>query len=63
MIENIREAFVTCLRWAPGIVKESSVAAEVQNGEAGAETPPPEVQIRCIIATGGVDRKLRIFAN
>jgi len=51
VVGNVQEAFATCLRWAPGIVKESSMAAEAQNGEVGggtpkrngAERPPPEV--------------------
>lgn len=68
------ERFVTCLRWAPGIIKNatavSSGADEKQNGaiketpkSKGIEASGPVVQIRCVIATGGVDCKLRVFAN
>ena len=71
VLDDAHERFVTCLRWAPGIVKDvpvgSAAASDGQNGDntglkkgtAGTQ----DVQIRCIIATGGVDRKLRIFAN
>ncbi|KAH7020127.1 nuclear distribution protein nudF [Ilyonectria destructans] len=69
VLADVHERFITCLRWAPGIVK-SSGPVEPENGEVGtptkrngAERAAPEVQIRCIIATGGVDQKLRIFAN
>ncbi|KAF1953040.1 dynein regulator [Byssothecium circinans] len=68
VLRNERERFVTCLRWAPGIVKHVPAAyggaAEGQNGESnGTRAGTSNVQIRCVIATGGVDRTLRIFAN
>ena len=74
VLSDPHERFVTCLRWAPGIAKEMPVvyrgAVEGQNGESngaptgkGTEATTFGVQIRCIIATAGVDRKLRIFAN
>ncbi|KAK4149020.1 LIS-1 2 [Chaetomidium leptoderma] len=52
--------FVTCLRWAPGIVKKAG-----QDGEdmAAVETAASEVQIRCLVATGSVDKVVRIFAD
>jgi platelet-activating factor acetylhydrolase IB subunit alpha len=68
VLEDSHERFVTCLRWAPGVVK--AVAAPdgaIQNGESNGNTkakaPGADIQIRCVIATGGVDCKLRIFAN
>ncbi|KAK4033618.1 LIS-1 2 [Parachaetomium inaequale] len=54
--------FITCLRWAPEIVKK---AAE-QGGErtrAMEKTAASEVQIRCLVATGSVDKVVRIFAD
>ncbi|KAK8050950.1 hypothetical protein PG993_002335 [Apiospora rasikravindrae] len=64
VIEDVHERFVTCLRWAPGIVNyEDSGAAANTPQRNGAKPAAPEIRIRCIIATGGVDRKLRIFAN
>ncbi|KAL8298081.1 hypothetical protein RB601_002746 [Gaeumannomyces tritici] len=64
---DVHERFVTCLRWAPGVVTD----APVKDGDAGQSngTPrkkteaAPEVRIRCVVATGSVDMKLRIFAN
>ena len=66
VLADAHERFVSCLRWAPGIVKDGGGAAE--NGESNGTprkkaAPAPEVQIRCVIATGGVDNKLRVFAN
>ncbi|KAJ9149332.1 Nuclear distribution protein PAC1 [Pleurostoma richardsiae] len=69
--------FISCLRWAPSIVKEAPApangsVADGQNGGAangagtpkkGAAAPPRDVQIRCVIATGSVDFNVRIFAN
>ncbi|KAF8849383.1 dynein regulator [Acephala macrosclerotiorum] len=71
---DTHEPFVTCLRWALGIVKNVPAVyggvAEGQNGESngtpkskGTGTGTPDVQVRCVVATGGVDSKLRIFAN
>ena len=67
VLGGVHERFITCLRWAPGIVRNSGI---VTHGEVtrtsnrnDAEKSVPDVQIRCIIATGGVDQKLRIFAN
>ena len=48
--------FITCVRWAPGIVKKEA-AAEQAGEESG------ELQIRCLVATGSVDKVVRIFAN
>lgn len=70
VIADSHERFITCLRWAPPVVKQAAAAAvEAQNGDASGtpkkagKTEAPEVRIRCIIATGGVDTKLRVFAG
>ncbi|KAI0156350.1 WD domain-containing protein [Xylariaceae sp. FL1272] len=56
--------FISCLRWAPGIVRDANPAG---SGEAGGATngtaTASTVQIRCVIATGSVDMNLRVFAN
>ncbi|KAK2733735.1 protein with putative role during mitosis [Myotisia sp. PD_48] len=73
-LRDIHEHFITCLRWAPGIVKNTSLdSASATAGQTQASTERLKneaagenssgVQIRCIIATGSVDRKLRIFAH
>lgn len=69
VLADTHERFVTCLRWAPGMINNEGGAAARTDavGETsqrnGTGTAGPEVRIRCVIATGGVDRKLRIFAN
>lgn len=71
VLGDSHERFVTCLRWAPGMVQESAAAQGQQNNDtpgtpsrnANGDKPAAEVRIRCIIATGCVDQKLRIFAN
>lgn len=71
VLGDTHERFVTCLRWAPGIVKSADSDAAtttggdsngtLRNGTGGAVLP--DMSIRCVIATGGVDSKLRLFAN
>lgn len=68
VLGDVHERFVTCLRWAPGMVLESAGVAQgdltgTPGRKANGDTAVTEVRIRCIIATGGVDQKLRIFAN
>jgi platelet-activating factor acetylhydrolase IB subunit alpha len=57
--------FITCLRWAPGIVKKA--APEGGGGENGESARTSgrstEMQIRCLVATGSVDKLVRVFAS
>lgn len=68
-VENVHDHFITCLRWAPSVAKQPSGSTETQNGDSagaapkGATKAETEVRIRCIIATGSVDQKVRIFAS
>ncbi|KAJ4417730.1 Lissencephaly-1 [Gnomoniopsis sp. IMI 355080] len=66
-LEDVHAHFVSCLRWAPGIVKDAAAATNGENGSNGTSTPKKtpanDVQIRCVIATGSVDLNVRIFAN
>lgn len=62
--------FITCLRWAPPIVKNALATGEGTPSEQAGEgigtpkkTAASEVQIRCVIATGSMDQLVRIFAN
>ncbi|GAB1191722.1 Nuclear distribution protein nudF [Aspergillus pseudonomiae] len=65
---DAHESFVTSLRWAPGVAKNvpgGDGAAEGEGNDkngAGSENPA-NVQMRCVIATGGWDQKLKIFAG
>lgn len=67
-MSDVHAHFVSCIRWAPGIVKDAGTngAAEGQNGvpaNGASKAPAQEVQIRCVIATGSVDLNVRVFAN
>jgi platelet-activating factor acetylhydrolase IB subunit alpha len=55
VVTAVHERFITCLRWAPGLAKR----VVKDDGEANASN----MQIRCMIATGGADRKFRLFAH
>ncbi|KAF9890780.1 protein with putative role during mitosis [Aspergillus nanangensis] len=65
-LRDIHESFVGCMRWAPGVVKHAPVLdsnAEGKNKKSKNEDGVPDVEIRCVIATGGWDSKLNIFAH
>lgn len=67
VLADSHEHFIASVRWAPS---KAPAAAEIKgNGEANGTpskapaAPAPDAQIRCVLATVGVDCKLRIFAN
>lgn len=70
-LTDAHEGFISCMRWAPGIVKAISTDNIGRQSAKGAESLEidaigqtiSDTQIRCIIATGGVDMKLKIFAG
>ncbi|KAJ0164570.1 Nuclear distribution protein nudF-2 [Colletotrichum tanaceti] len=67
VLEDAHSRFVSCLRWAPVIVREAATDSDGQKGmnttPSKAAGKPHAIQIRCVIATGSVDQKVRIFAN
>lgn len=76
IIGDPHERFITSMRWAPSILRSaesSEPAATDNNGEvahdgearnkAGNKGKPQDLQIRCVVATGGVDCKLRVFTT
>ena len=64
-IEDAHAHFVSCMRWAPGIIKEpQQVNGDVNGAPNGVKKDEaPKVAIRCVIATGSVDLNVRIFAS
>jgi platelet-activating factor acetylhydrolase IB subunit alpha len=63
-LDDAHGHFVSCIRWAPGVVKE----APVTNGTNGTPSKtkkdtPATVSIRCVVATGSVDLNVRVFAS
>lgn len=70
-VRDVHDQFVTCLKWAPGITKHIT---DPVSSALGGHTPQVTdvqkkktdgdlsgMQIRCVVATGSVDQKLRIF--
>ncbi|KAL5335631.1 nuclear distribution protein nudF [Aspergillus crustosus] len=55
---DAHDGFVTCLRWAPGIAKN---VPGVDGGSSEGEEN--NIDTRCVVATGGWDQKLKIFAG
>ncbi|KAI1363825.1 nuclear distribution protein pac-1a [Xylaria arbuscula] len=76
VIRELHEGFITSLQWAPSIVRNAEHAERLQDEEVTskivpyatskdgiARDKPGDVHVRCVIATAGVDCKLRIFTN
>jgi platelet-activating factor acetylhydrolase IB subunit alpha len=61
VLSDSHEHFISCVRWAPS--KAVTEPNGETNGSPSKNAPAPEGQIRCVLATVGVDWKLRIFAN
>jgi platelet-activating factor acetylhydrolase IB subunit alpha len=69
VLSDVHGHFVSCLRWAPGIVREPATNGNTEgsNGTSNGTSKPAftavDVQMRCVIATGSVDLNVRVFAN
>jgi len=66
-LDDAHGHFVSCIRWAPGVVKDMPAGT---NGEANGtgtngvkKDDAAKVNIRCVIATGSVDLNVRVFAS
>lgn len=65
VIGDVHTHFISSIRWAPDIPvqgsssNDSSVVSVNGDGANGSSS----AKIRCVIATGSIDEKLRIFAN
>ncbi|KZZ97009.1 Dynein regulator [Ascosphaera apis ARSEF 7405] len=75
-VRTISEAhghFVSCMRWAPNIFKDTGAAngesalsgssALTQSKGNSKDDPSGKITIRCVIATGGVDMNVRVWAS
>lgn len=64
-LDDAHGHFVSCIRWAPGIVKDVPATNGESNGASNGvkKDAPPNVNIRCVIATGSVDLNVRVFAS
>jgi platelet-activating factor acetylhydrolase IB subunit alpha len=64
-LDDTHGHFISCIRWAPGVIKEAPTTNGVNGTPNGKkkEDPAANVSIRCVIATGSVDLKVRVFAS
>lgn len=62
-VEDAHGHFVSCMRWAPGVVKEAQVNGDTNGTNGVVKDEPAKVQIRCVLATGSVDYNVRVFAS
>lgn len=64
VLEGIHEQFITCLKWAPGFVKQSAGKDEASvRSVARVKAQHLNESIRCIVATGSMDMTVKIFAS
>jgi len=64
-LDDAHGHFVSCIRWAPGAIKEAPATNGVNGTPNGAKKDDGavNVSIRCVIATGSVDKNVRVFAS
>jgi platelet-activating factor acetylhydrolase IB subunit alpha len=67
-VEDAHGHFVSCIRWAPDVVKDVPVNGDANgtatiNGTSKKGEPGGKLNIRCVIATGSVDLNVRVFAS
>ena len=61
-VEDAHDHFISCMRWAPGVIKTAVTNGEA-NGPVKKNEPTGSAEtIRCVIATGSVDLNVRVFA-
>ncbi|KAJ5765093.1 nuclear distribution protein PAC1 variant [Penicillium odoratum] len=58
-LRDTHSGLITCLKWVPAIVKDLRTGSE----QPLRDRDLPEVQIRCVMATGSVDQMMYIFAG
>lgn len=65
-LNDVHGHFVSCIRWAPGALKDLPAAHEngLTNGLKKKDiTSSGSVSVRCVLATGCVDMNVRVFAS
>ena len=63
VVEEAHDHFVSCMRWAPNIIKSApAVNGASTNGTGKSDEGGSTETIRCVIATGSVDLNVRVFA-
>jgi platelet-activating factor acetylhydrolase IB subunit alpha len=71
-ISDAHDAFITCLKWVPGNVKDTRNGTMTMpyQRKGSPELPKSKIdergqnglQVRCVLATGGEDQKIQVFA-
>ena len=62
-VDEAHDHFVSCMRWAPGIIKAPAVNGTANNATKNDDSNSGAHEtIRCVIATGSVDLNVRVFA-
>ncbi|KAJ5714074.1 nuclear migration protein nudF [Penicillium malachiteum] len=63
-MENVHGGFVSCIRWvpnAPGDVENPSLSTLCLETKRDPGSESGQSELRCVLATGSADRKVRIF--
>ncbi|KAI9792850.1 MAG: protein with putative role during mitosis [Piccolia ochrophora] len=69
-LDDVHGHFVSCIRWAPSVIKDTGPVNGEVNGMTSNGTEPKSQEaggskatIRCVLATGSVDLNVRVFAS
>ena len=65
-LDDAHAHFVSCVRWAPGVIKNVGIVSNGDSLANGAKKDDPgglKESIRCVLATGSVDLNVRVFAS
>lgn len=64
-LKDLHSGFITCLKWAPSVTtntEQSDGIADFSRKKANGKNVS-DLQIRCLLATGSVDRKLQLYTE
>ncbi|OAQ99745.1 hypothetical protein LLEC1_04377 [Akanthomyces lecanii] len=62
VIPGVHEGFITCLRWIPEIkTLHGQNGAHARRADASNSSTSALPHFRCVIATGGMDKKVKVF--
>lgn len=63
VLPGVHEGFITCLRWIPGIKTVHGPDEADARRAVALNSNSTSAHFRCVIATGGMDKKVKVFFN
>lgn len=63
VIRGVHEGFITCLRWIPAIKTVHGQNRDGARSAVALKSNNTNAHFRCVIATGSMDKKVKVFLN